>query len=134
MKRTVRLASVLVTMLSGPSVLAGGHDLPGYDAYFDAPEAQVRPLASAALTPQMLAGVSSIDEKRGVPTIFWARANGPVAPAQYLTRPQAAARYYLEQYASLYGLGSGALAAAYPAMVHDTGRGGIIVVFRQRAA
>ena len=134
MKRTVRLASMLVTMLAGSSALAGGHDLPGYNAYFDAPEAQVRPLESAALSPQMLAGVSSIDEKRGVPTIFWAPANGPVAPAQYLTRPEAAARFYLEQYASLYGLGSGALVAAYPAMVHNTGRDGIIVVFRQRAA
>lgn len=134
MKRTVGLASMLATMFTGASVLAGGHDLPGYDAYHDAPDVQVRPVDNAALSSGMLAGVMSLDEKRGVPTMFVAPAHGPVAPAQYLTRPAAAARFYLEQYAYLYGLGSGALVSAYPAMVHDTGRGGIIVVFRQKAA
>jgi MYXO-CTERM domain-containing protein len=134
MKRTVRLASLLVTMFAGSIAFAGGHDLPGYDAYFDAPDALLRPLSSAALTPAMVAGVSSIDEKRGVPTVFVAPANGPMVPAEYLTRPEASARFYLEQYAGLYGLGSGALVSAYVAMIHDTGRGGIIVVFRQKAA
>lgn len=133
MKRTVRFAAVLVTMLTGSLAAASGHDLPGYDAYYDAPDALVRPLENQALPARVLAGVSSVDEKRGVPTIFWAPANGPVAPAEYLTRPAAAGRFYLEQYAALYGLGSGAIDSAYVAMVHDTGRGGIIVVFRQKA-
>jgi len=133
MKRTVQFASVLVTMLTGSLAVAGGHDLPGYDAYYDAPDALVRPLENQALSAQVLAGVSSVDAKRGVPTIFWAPANGPVAPAEYLTRPAAAARFYLEKYAALYGLGSGAIDSAYVGMVHDLGHGGIIVTFRQKA-
>jgi large repetitive protein len=81
----------------------------------------------------MAAGVTGIDEKRGVPTIYWAPQDGPIAPGSFISRPEASARFYLEHYAPLYGLGSLALSAAKAAIVHDTGRGGIIVVFRQEA-
>lgn len=136
MKRTVRLASMFVTMLTGSFAFASGHDLPGYDAYFDAPQKQFRPLSSHALSSAHRAGVVSIDEQRGVPTVFWAPANPRRTNApQFAThRPEFAAKIHLEQYAHLYGLGSGALASAYVGMIHDTGRGGIIVTFRQKAA
>lgn len=133
MKRTVRYASALVTMLTGSLAFASGHGLPNYDAYFDAPDAQVRPVSSDFVPSAMRAGVASVDEKRGVPTVFWARENGPVAPLSLMARPEGAARYYMEYYAPLYGLGSGALATAQAALVHDTGRGGVMVVFRQKA-
>ncbi len=134
MKRTLNLASVLATMLTGSIAFAGGHRLPGYEAYFDASRTAARPLSNAALAPDVLAGVANVDEMRGVPTMFWAPANGVMVPAALLQQPRAAAQFYLEHYAALYGLGSGALASAHVDMVHDTGRGGIIVVFRQKAA
>ena len=136
MKRTVRLASMFVTMFTGSFAFASGHHLPGYDAYFDAPQNQFRPLSSRAITPEARAGVASIDEKRGVPTIFWAPPSARQAAFRAPTAqpPREAARFYLENYAHLYGLGSGALDSAYIGMVHDTGRGGVIVTFRQRAA
>lgn len=134
MKRTLNLASVLATMLTGSIAFAGGHHLPGYEAYFDAPRTAARPLSNVALLPDVLAGVANVDEMRGVPTMFWAPANGVMVPAAILQQPRAAAKFYLEHYAALYGLGSGALASAHVDMVHDTGRGGIVVVFRQKAA
>ena len=136
MKRTVRLASMFVTMFTGSIAFASGHHLPGYDAYFDAPQKLLRPLATRAVTPEVRAGVASIDEKRGVPTIFFApaKAQGASARQQVGQSPAVAAKFYLQNYAHLYGLGSGALDSAYVGMVHDTGRGGIIVTLRQKAA
>ncbi|HRI67262.1 MAG TPA: M36 family metallopeptidase, partial [Polyangium sp.] len=56
MKRSVRLASMFVTMFTGASALASGPHLPGYDVYFDAPQKEFRPLSSHAVTPAVRAG------------------------------------------------------------------------------
>lgn len=76
--------------------------------------------------------IGSIDVTREVPTILW------VPPAQgalpTYDAPEAAARNYLVQYASHYRLSGSAVRSAYVHQVHDTGRGGIIVTFRQRVA
>ncbi|NNC05653.1 peptidase [Corallococcus exiguus] len=71
------------------------------------------------------------DAERGVPTMAWAPLGAPAARPGQKT-PEAAARRYLEQHASLYRLSPTALQAAFVHRVHDTGRGGIIVAFRQR--
>lgn len=71
------------------------------------------------------------DAERGVPTLAWAPLGAPTARPGQKT-PEAAARRYLEQHAALYRLSSTALQAAFVHRVHDTGRGGIIVAFRQR--
>ncbi|RKI20588.1 peptidase [Corallococcus sp. AB030] len=71
------------------------------------------------------------DAERGVPTLAWA-PRGPPANRPALQTPEAAARRYLEQHAALYRLSPSALQAAFVHRIHDTGRGGIIVAFRQR--
>ncbi|MCP3164499.1 M36 family metallopeptidase [Myxococcus qinghaiensis] len=73
--------------------------------------------------------VLSRDTERGVPTLVWARKRD-TTPTQ--DTPQAAARASLEQQASLYGLSAADLESVYVHRVHDSGRGGIIVFFRQR--
>ncbi|UQA62762.1 M36 family metallopeptidase [Polyangium aurulentum] len=130
MKRSARLATVLVTLLAGSTALADD-ELPGYNAYADAPPvASGRTLGRARASA--LGAVTSIDEKRGVPTFFWAPPDAPLAPMGLTVSPDASARFYLEHYASLYGLSRRALATAAPVKVHDVGRGAIVVTFRQR--
>jgi MYXO-CTERM domain-containing protein len=130
MKRSARLATVLVTLLAGSTAFADD-ELPGYNAYADAPPvASGRTLGRAR--PSALGAVTSLDEKRGVPTFFWAPPDAPQAPMGLTVSPDASARFYLEHYASLYGLSRRALATATPVKVHDMGRGAIVVTFRQR--
>ncbi|MBZ4394554.1 M36 family metallopeptidase [Myxococcus sp. AS-1-15] len=78
--------------------------------------------------------VLSRDEARGHPTVVWAGQRGAAPGLRVHDTPEAAARVYLEQQASLYGLSAADLASVYVHRVHDTGRGGIIVFFRQRVA
>src|SRR5690242_9629309 len=110
MKRSVRYASALTILLIGSAAHAETYDLPNYSAYEDAREI-AGPLASGLVPTDMLAGVTSVDEKRGVPTFYWAPPDGVRAPGSFLARPEASARFYLEHYAPLYGLGPGALDA-----------------------
>ncbi|GMU06441.1 M36 family metallopeptidase [Corallococcus caeni] len=71
------------------------------------------------------------DAERGVPTLAWAPPGRPASLGAQKT-PEAAARRYLEEHAALYRLSPAALQAAFVHRIHDTGRGGIIVAFRQR--
>lgn len=74
--------------------------------------------------------VASVDERRGVPTIF--RADHGRSQRAPHDSPEAAARWYLARHATLYDLSREALETVYLHRVHDTGAGGIIAMFRQR--
>src|SRR5262245_30531971 len=71
----------------------------------------------------------------GVPTFLWAseaaRA-GVSSPRRRGLGPEAAAREHLQRFAPLYDLEPGEAQSAELGAVHDTGRGAVIVSFRQR--
>jgi hypothetical protein len=78
------------------------------------------------------------EPRLGVPTFFWSNP-GVAATVDLKPKPNtqdspeaAAARAYLQTHASLYGLNGLDVASAEVAQVHNTGRGAIIVKFRQR--
>jgi len=129
MKRTLRFAPLALGLLFAAS--AHAQDLPALDKSLTAPAAA--PPAGDAW--QSAPGVvSSWDEQRGVPTFFWADAAKATALGATFksTDPKDRAFAYVKHNAALYGLTSSALASAYVKRVHDTGRGGVIVVFGQR--
>jgi MYXO-CTERM domain-containing protein len=106
---------------------AHAQELPNYEAYYEAPR-----LARAAPADASLpfgARLASTDTWRNVPTFVWAhRGRTPRTP--YVT-PVAAARWYMDAMSGPYRLSKAALDTTYVHRVHDTGRGGIIVTFRQ---
>ncbi|MCE9667316.1 M36 family metallopeptidase [Myxococcus stipitatus] len=75
--------------------------------------------------------IVSMDAERRVPTMMWA-PSGAFLPGPGQRTPEAAAWGYLEAHASLYRLTPSQLDTVYVHRVHDTGRGGLIVFFRQR--
>src|SRR5262249_31333400 len=76
--------------------------------------------------------VASADDRRQTPTFFWAERGKPLPAAIAGAGFERIARHHVQEHASLYGLSPAALATAKTALVHDTGRGGVIVVLRQR--
>ncbi|WNG51249.1 hypothetical protein F0U60_49290 [Archangium minus] len=74
--------------------------------------------------------LTSLEPLRGVPTLLWSQTWE--SSAETPSTPEAAASWYLEQLAPLYHLKEDTLRTASIRQVHDTGRGGIIVSFRQR--
>lgn len=107
--------------------VAYGRELPNHDEYYTA-----APYAAPVSGPQAhLDGrIASMDAQRSVPTIIEFDPQTVRKSAQQT--PGLAARDYLGRYATTYRLSKQALATAYVSHVHDTGRGGIIVRFRQR--
>lgn len=77
MKRSVQYASMLATLLAGSLAHAGSNHLPNFSAYSGAQQV-AGPLGSGTVPREFLAGVGSIDEKRGVPTVFWAAQDGQI--------------------------------------------------------
>ena len=75
--------------------------------------------------------IASVDAQRGTPSFFWAQ-RGVALPASLAgATSERIAAHHLAANAERWGLTPAALASARPVLVHDTGRGGIIVVFRQ---
>jgi hypothetical protein len=95
----------------------------------DVPDGNAPSSAGAAAS----VAIASMDAERNVPTMVWAGRGGSL-PRPAHTTPEAAARGYLARHASLYRLSQASLEAAYVHRVHDIGRGGVIVIFRQRVA
>ncbi|WP_437274336.1 M36 family metallopeptidase [Sorangium sp. So ce375] len=130
MKVSVRYTALSLALLTGP--LAHARERPNYDAYFKAPPA---PPARAARVDEgasaTRAVVASTDPQRGVPTFVWATSPDHRPPAATHATPEAAARWYVQRYARLYGLPQAALDTAVVRHVHDTGRGGIVVTLGQ---
>jgi large repetitive protein len=106
---------------------AHAQELPNYEAYYEAP--RLTRAASADATMPLDARLAATDAWRNVPTFVWAhRGRTPRTP--YVT-PVAAARWYLDAMSGPYRLSKAARETVYVHRVHDTGRGGIIVTFRQ---
>jgi|GEM_PF-543808 len=116
-------------------------DLPNYDAFSASPRRQSE---DVALNRQRSEGGHLIqsEPRLGVPTFLWVSDRGPLrslasAPTQELNRGgglQSVARDHLARYASRYRLSPENVANALVSNVHDTGRGPIIVKFRQEVA
>jgi MYXO-CTERM domain-containing protein len=131
MKRTFRVLSSLSLALLTASA-AHAKDLPNYNASFDKKVAPSPALAGRATAAQR-AFVASTDPRSGVPSFVWGteqKASGAVL-ASALPTVENAARAHLLEHAELYGLSQAAIDTARVAQVHDTGRGGVIVVLRQ---
>jgi MYXO-CTERM domain-containing protein len=126
MKRSFRTLLALAPLFVATIAEAKGP--PSFNAYAKAPPV-LAPTRAGAAPP---AFVASVDAQRGVPTFLWAaRGQGGVAAITAVS-PEAAARQHLARHASRYGLSQEAIDTAVVTQVHDTGRGGIIVVLRQR--
>lgn len=130
MKRSLRYL-VLPAALLG-TIPAHAEDRPNYDAYYDRAAAAAvspkTPLPAAAID----GAASSFDARRAVPRFLRASRKQPLPAFTASASKEAAARFYLKEYAHRYGLPPAALDNAEVASVHDVGRGGIIVTFRQQ--
>lgn len=110
-------------------------------AEYDAAALAARPVESAARVhavaarPEMLrfARVTATDERHGVPSFVWA-VRQPHAAARLTTAtrtPDRAAREQLSDIAPLWRLDRADIAGARLAQLHDTGRGAILIRYRQ---
>ena len=130
MKRFAPFFAALAPLLfASPS--AAAPPLPNVDAYHAASPSLAPPMPGV-LPP---AFVSGKDERRGVPTFLWAihGAAAPLSPTALASlTPEQAARAHLAAHAPRYGLTVAALSTAVVTRVLDVGRGGVIVVLRQR--
>ena len=131
MKRSLGRLSLSIAALLGSSY-AHAQDLTNYDAYFDAnaapsvaPENRIN-----AVSPRGV--VSSFDERRGVPSFFWAAKQQQLPPVGAAHTAEAAARWYLRENVRAWKLSPAAVDSAVVVRVHDTGRGGIVVTLRQQ--
>ena len=127
MKRSIPCLLAFAPLLV--TALAGAGDRPHFDASYAA-KARAAAAPPAAKAPP--AFVASTDARAGAPTFVWAARNvgQGIGRVPGMTA-ELAARSHLERHAALYGLTREAMATARVQQIHDTGRGGIIVVLRQ---
>src|SRR5689334_19912171 len=92
---------------------------------------QVAPAQTSSARADTGGYAASLDEQRGAPRFFWANRNKPLPSSVAGMSLEALARHHLAEHAALYGLSPAALQSAHRTLLHDTGRGGIIQVFRQ---
>src|SRR4051812_30369423 len=124
----------------------GPRELPNFDAFWSTPNNSSPALqknAQSPRQPQMQGGHPVQYEPRlAVPTFLWAADGGPArsvstaalaqsGSGKQSTGPEAAARDHLRNYESTYRLSDDDVANARLAMIHDTGRGPIVVKFKQ---
>lgn len=133
------VAALFLALLSGEALGAG---LPNFDAFGTRPpvpsrDAALLQRAEAAVNP----GVRLQTESRlGVPTFLWVAGSNGASLAAAAGRAvgnakspaESAARAALSQFGSLYGLSAADVSSAVVSMIHDTGRGAIIVKLRQQ--
>ncbi len=79
---------------------------------------------------QPAAVVSSRVAPGGAPTFVWAARNAAYAPSIART-PSARAHWFVASHAGILGLPAAALATAQVSSIHELGKGGTIVMFRQ---
>ncbi|MFO0592447.1 MAG: M36 family metallopeptidase [Polyangiaceae bacterium] len=137
MKRSLRIAPVsLALVLSlgaaahAQSPAAAPAKQTNVNVYYSAKALPARP-STAVISDNGFA--ASFDQQRGVPTFFWADPSRS-APSVPLGKGnvEKIAKDFLAREAALYRLSPSALDATFVREVHDTGRGGIIVLFGQR--
>ncbi len=75
--------------------------------------------------------IAAHDPGRGAPSLLW--SPGAAAVPSWLSA-EAAARLYIDRHREVYGVSRAALAGLRLRFVHDTGRGGIVVVLGQTVA
>jgi hypothetical protein len=133
-----RLAGISLLFGIGLATAAQAGPLPALDASVGLrPSAATRAKAARARSApalRRLATVRGMDERYDVPTLLWATRPRPVtASALRPTGASAveAARRHLGLVAGHYRLQSSDVTGAPVRYVHDTGRGGIVVAFRQ---
>jgi MYXO-CTERM domain-containing protein len=128
MARSLRSLTPLALLCLGASSLAHAKAPVPFHAAHAAP-AHVRavPVTSPGLR------VVSRDARTGAPTLALALGGGAPGPAlpRGSARFEEHARAHLARHAGLWGLSGSALASVITARVHDTGRGGVLVTFRQ---
>lgn len=122
----------LLSLLVATGSLAA-HRPPNFDALAAAPAAQPADVraTSRAAGPAGSLVAAQWQGRLDVPSFLWlageaGRSSDPGDP------PEAVAKQSLFARAATYGLGFSDVAGAYAANVHDTGRGAIVVKFRQR--
>jgi hypothetical protein len=125
MRRSFALTALPALLLAGSLARAG--DLSPLDAYYRA-----KPVAAAIPAAALPGGgVASVDPRRGTPTFFWAQRGASLPAALTGASWERIAEAHLAANAGRWALSPAALASAKPVLVHDTGRGGVIVVYRQ---
>src|SRR5205814_1775507 len=70
------------------------------------------------------------DAQRGIPALLLAAR--PTVPMIAAATPESAAQEHLAHHADRYAISPPALSGALVVAVHDVGRGGVLVVLRQR--
>jgi hypothetical protein len=123
-----------VVMLGAWGSSARAAELPPLDALAQAP--RHAPPALSAPQRQLLRPGKHVqyEERLGVPTFVWTAPSAGGERAARAARPRDAAaegRRHLERLSSLYGLDAADVGAARVTQVQDTGRGGVIVKFRE---
>ncbi len=128
MKRSIRLLFLPALLLG--ALPASAEEKPNFDAYFDSATAPAKAAPITRVSPDGVA--ASIDEKSGVPTFLWAGKQQPVPPLAFAGSAEGVATFYVGAYAHRWNLPATIIDSLELAHVHDTGRGGIVVTFRQR--
>ncbi|HEY3354578.1 MAG TPA: M36 family metallopeptidase, partial [Polyangia bacterium] len=115
------------TGMARPPALPPGP--PSFDALDDS---LIAPAAALGASPLVSFGADlHVDTRVGQPAFLWASAAGALAARPQGLAPVAAAQRHLQLYAPLYRLTPADVATARLHRVHDTGRGAVIVTFRQ---
>jgi MYXO-CTERM domain-containing protein len=130
-KRWVKAVTGLVMAASVP--VAGAKELPGIDAFFD--NASAPRVESLAQVRSRAKGVriTGFEPQLGVPTFMWAdkaQVDERLKSALGRMSAEQAARVHLGRLASIYKLPP-QVATALPAVTRATGKGPILVTFRQ---
>ncbi len=129
MKRWI-LAITGLVIASGTA--ASAKDLRNIDAFFDAPPAQRAESLEQLQSRARGARISGFEPRLGVPTFLWgnsAQVDERLKSALGRMSPEQAARVHLGRLAEVYKLHPQA-ADTLPAVVQDSGKGPVVVTFR----
>jgi hypothetical protein len=137
MKLHRRAAFLLGVLLLASSAFA--RQLPNIDAFANAKPNSANDAAVQARARNFIRGGSQLrtESRLGVPTFVWAGAATDTPTIHIggnanLPPEEAAARSFVGSYASLYNLNSADVTTAVVRNVHATGKGGVIVKFKQQ--
>ncbi len=128
-KRHLRSIPLALALLGASSVHAAGPQLDIHKAM------NAAPTVNAGRRIQTSVGtVASMDELRGVPTFLWvAPPDAANVSSRLMTQmPEDIAREFVKKNMDLYSLSSAAIDTMFVREIHDTGVGGIIVIFAQK--
>lgn len=138
MRKQSAIAVFLFTLAA--TLMAGSR--PEFDSFAAAKPARAADAASLATRAGSTIKPGfrmQVEPRLGVPTFIWANPAVAVTHTGIVARATAgegreaaAARGHLEEYAPLFGLSDLDVSSAVVSQVHNTGKGGVIVKFRQQ--